>query len=618
MKPRIFAYSAIFFLALGLLFGCANRGSGPQGGPRDEQPPKVMKQNPKQGSTNFGKKTIVVEFDENITVDNIAENLVISPPQQHQPNVQAINKKLTIQFEDTLESNTTYSLDFGNAIVDNNEKNVLENFVISFSTGDEIDTLGVSGIILDAENLNPLSGITAGIHPAASFSDTTLQTTVFRRIGRTDKDGNFTIQNVRPGTYRLFGLGDNSRDNIYQQGEGIAICDSLITPVIEFRMQSDTVWKDSLTIDTVKWREIVERKPDSIVLLYFKEEYTRHYLQKLERPKDNRFTLLMGAPPVELPSVRLIPDTMHPEINVDSARLFVQLNAARDTINCWLTDSTLILTDTLYAEVTYLKSDSLFRLQTQVDTLRALFRRPKETKAQKKKREQEQAQAKVKYANITASLPSALDITSAMRIKSETPLAVVDTQRIHVFQVIDTVRTPVQCELQADTVGIGILLRHAWSPDTHYELLTDSAAFIDIYNQPSKQIKAQTKTKSLEEYATIVVEIKPYMPNVILQFLNGKDQPVREMPASPDGAKFEHMAPGDYYLRMIVDANGDGKWTTGELKSGRQPEQVFYFPGKLSMRANWDFHEIWDYTSVPLTRQKPKAIKGVAKKDEKN
>lgn len=617
MKFKIVKYCSLLLCFVAAIQGCANRGAGPQGGPKDETPPKVVKQNPAQGSTNFQKKNIVVEFDENITVDNIMDNLVISPPQQKQPNIQAINKRLIIQFEDTLESNTTYTLDFGNAIVDNNEKNVYENFVVSFSTGEEIDTLGIGGVIIDAENLNPLSGITAGIHPAAAFNDTSLQTTVFRRIGRSDKEGNFFIQNVRPGAYRIFGLGDGSRDNMYQQGEGLAMIDSLVTPTLETKILTDTIWKDSLTIDTIRTRETVVRKPDSLILRYFKEEYVHHYLQKLERQKDNHFTLMFSAPQSQMPTVRLVADTLHPERNVEGAELIVQSNAMRDTISYWLTDSALILTDTLYAEVTYLKSDSLFELQTQVDTLRALFRRPKETRAQKKKREQESAVQTVKYANMSANIPSALDVTADMRIKSETPIANVDTQKIKLTQKVDTMSVPVKFTFQPDSTAIGMLIKHDWQPDTQYELTVDSAAFIDIYGQPSKQIKAKTKTKSLEEYATIVIEITPYIPNVIIQMLNAKDAPVRSAAALPGGTLFEHMTPGDYYLRMIVDADGNGKWTTGELKTGRQPEEVFYFPSKLSLRANWDFHEIWDYKAVPLLKQKPRAIRGVTKKDDK-
>lgn len=613
MKRQYIIFLLVLLLAV---WGCANRGAGPQGGPKDDMPPKVVKQNPKQGSTNFAKKTITVEFDENITLDNLADNLVISPPQQSQPKVQAINRKLTIAFEDTLESNTTYTLDFGNAVVDNNEKNVFENFVISFSTGDEIDTLGISGTIINAENLDPVAGIVAGIYPAEIYSDTTLSTTVFSRIGRSNKEGRFAIQNIHPGTYRLFALGDNSRDNIYQQGEGLALYDSLVTPYIHSTMRTDTVWADSVTIDTIRTREAFVREPANVLLRYFREDYTRHYLHKMERPQDNLLKLIFSTTPAQMPSMRLLPDTLHPERDFASVRVFEQHNATHDTISYWLIDSTAILSDTLYAEVSYLKSDSLYQLQPQTDTLRSIFRRPKETRAQKRKREQEEQLGSIKYTNLSVQSGSTLDITADIRIKADVPVAEYDTSKIHLKETIDSTSVALPYEIVRDTASLALLLRYPWQPEHLYELSTDTAAFTDIYGLPSKPVKSKTKIKSLEEYATIIIEIQPYIPNVILQFLNAKDEPVCQKPALAGGTKFEYMKPGDYYLRMIVDENGDGRWTTGDLQSWRHPEMVYYFPGKLTLRANWDFHEMWDYTAVPLLRQKPKAIRGVAKKEE--
>lgn len=614
---RIFCYQpyqrmmkklSLILITVLCIIACANRGAGPQGGPKDETPPKVVKQNPAPGTTNFAKKTITVEFDENVTLDNIADNLVVSPPQKRQPEVQAINRKLTITFDDTLQANTTYSLDFGNAIVDNNEKNVLENFVISFSTGDVIDTLAISGTILNAENLNPMAGIVAGIYPAQTFADTTLSTTVFQRIGRSDKQGHFSIQNISEGTYRLFALGDVSRDNIYQQGEGIALYDSLITPSVRQVVKPDTIWRDSTTIDSIVSRGKTQRLPDDVILMYFKEDYTRHYLQKIERQRDNAITAIFGAPTPQQPQLRLLPDTLHPERDFSNVTFYTQYNATKDTITLWLIDSVAINADTLYTEISYLKSDSLYNLQTQTDTLRSIFRRPKETKAQKRKREQEEAQQKVRYANISAAVGATKDITAPMRIKSEVPVNTYDTALIHLYNIVDTTKIAVPYTIVRDTASLALLINADWQPEQEYQLIADTAAFTDIYGLYSKEIKAKTKIKSLEEYATIIIEIQPFVPNVVLQFLNTNDEPVRTMTAEPQGTKFLHMTPGDYYLRMIIDSNADGKWTTGDITTQRHPEQVYYFPAKLTLRANWDFHELWNYNAVPLLKQKPKAL----------
>ena len=166
------------------VYSCANKGPGPTGGPKDETPPRVMKSVPENGAMNFSKQEIQVDFDENISLEKVTEEVVVSPPQQKAPDIRAQGKRLVVAFEDTLESGTTYTIDFGNAIVDLNEKNPLSGYTFSFSTGGDIDTLAIAGILINAEDLNPVSGIIVGIY--AEHDDSVFTQKPFLRIGKTE------------------------------------------------------------------------------------------------------------------------------------------------------------------------------------------------------------------------------------------------------------------------------------------------------------------------------------------------------------------------------------------------------------------------------------------------
>lgn len=222
-------------------------------------------------------------FDELVQLDKPSENVIITPPQMQLPVIRAAGKKVVVELKDTLKENTTYTIDFTNSISDNNEKNVFENFSFAFSTGDVIDTLEVSGILLNAENLEPMPGITIGLHK--NLEDSAFVKLPFDRTSRTNDKGQFTIRNISPGSYRIFGLNDVNRDYKFDQpGEEIAFNDSIIIPSLELTTRQDTLWKDSLTIDTIRTVAYTRYFPDDIELRLFKEDFVRQYLLKPELP----------------------------------------------------------------------------------------------------------------------------------------------------------------------------------------------------------------------------------------------------------------------------------------------------------------------------------------------
>ena len=229
-------------------------------------------------------------FDELVQLDKPSENVIITPPQMQLPVIRAAGKKVVVELKDTLKENTTYTIDFTNSISDNNEKNVFENFSFAFSTGDVIDTLEVSGILLNAENLEPMPGITIGLHK--NLEDSAFVKLPFDRTSRTNDKGEFTIRNISPGSYRIFGLNDVNRDYKFDQpGEEIAFNDSIIIPSLEQTTRQDTLWKDSLTIDTIRTVGYTRYFPDDIQLRLFKENFVRQYLLKPERQQENLLTI---------------------------------------------------------------------------------------------------------------------------------------------------------------------------------------------------------------------------------------------------------------------------------------------------------------------------------------
>ena len=200
---RTFYNAALAIWAFAALSGCAAIGN-PDGGPYDETPPKITNTHPENGATGYDGHKVTIDFNEFIKLENANEKVVISPPQIEQPEIKVVGKKIQVELFDSLKPNTTYSIDFADGIVDNNEGNPLGDYCFRFSTGDAIDTLEVSGYVLNAEDLEPIKGITVGLH--SDLSDSAFITKPFERVSRTDGDGHFTIRGIAPGTYRIYFL----------------------------------------------------------------------------------------------------------------------------------------------------------------------------------------------------------------------------------------------------------------------------------------------------------------------------------------------------------------------------------------------------------------------------
>ncbi len=646
------------FIATLTLVSCANRGVGPQGGPKDETPPMMLLETPANGSVNVRPRTIEIAFNEYVQLDKVSENVLISPPQQRPPKVTAVGKRVRVEFEAPLDAekdsakmqaqkhtkdnlwlldSTTYTIQFGSAICDYTEKNPIEDYTFAFSTGPVIDTMMIGGLMLNAEDLNPISGITVGLHPVygEQANDTLFTTTPFERIGRTDVDGYFSIVNMKHGDYHLYGLNDVSRDYIYQPGEGIALYDSIVTPHCYRDMVTDSIWRDSISevwtegvwvrdtitlLDTVITREATIFEPFNLLLTYFQEDKQRHYFSRVLREKQHFFTLYFAAPQDSLPVIRPLSPRAD-SVTTDTAFVdwlpytMLQTNPTHDTITYWLTDSLAISQDTLMFEMRYMKSDSLYQLQPQIDTIRAIYRAPRISEKAKAKMAENKQQT---FVEVKTNAQSSFEIYHPLEVRFATPVKQIEVDSLHFYQVVDTIQKPIAFTFTpADSSYMRYVINHPWEASAKYELVVDSAAFRDIYDNVNNRTKASLTIRSLEEYSTLRVKVEPFDTTVMIQVLDEKDQPIRTERATSKGTLFKHLAPKSYYLRMFLDKNGDGKWTTGDYLTRRQPEPVFYFSNKLTLRANWDFEETFRYLDKPIEDQKPQELRKDASEKKK-
>ena len=612
-----------------LLAGCANRGIGPQGGPKDETPPKVLKETPENGTLNYHGKRVEIVFNEYLQLDDVSKHVLISPPQQHPPEVKAVGKKISLRFEEPLKDSTTYTIDFGNAIGDFHEKNILKGYTLSFSTCSVIDSLEVNGYIVNAEDLNPISGIIIGIQE--NLDDSAFSTIPFTRVGKTDANGHFYVKNIREADYRIYGLGDVSRDYVYQPGEGLAFTEDIIHPYCHTEMEPDTVWKEridtiettvgdsvilepkvSRVVDTIKYDKYTYYEPNDLILWYFKEDKTRQYFQRCFREKQHFFRLQFGAPQDTLPIIRALRPSEVDSTKSDSAWVdwtqyaVLQVNEGKDTIIYWLTDSAVIKQDSLIMEMTYMKSDSLYNLVPQTDTVFAVYRAPRisdKAKALMEKRKKQPVLA------VNSNASAKFDVYNDFILSFPTPVKEFEADSLHLFHKIDTVYHPIKFTIEpVDSAYLRYRILYPWKPEQQYELRIDSAAFRDVYGVTNHACKQQMMVKSLEEYSTLTVKLTTYDDRARLQLLDRNEKIIKELPASRAGTKFEYVGPNTYYLRLYIDENGDGKWTTGDWATHRQPEPVYYFPSKLPLRANWEFEEDFDYMAVPQLDSKPQEL----------
>lgn len=601
-----------------VVYSCASMGN-PDGGPYDEEPPKFVRSTPKPFAINSKEKKVTIEFDEFIKLEKAAEKVVVSPPQLEQPEIKASGRKVVVGLVDSLRPNTTYTIDFADAIVDNNEGNPLGNYAFTFSTGTTIDTMEVSGTVLSASDLEPVKNIQVGLH--SDLSDSAFMKKPFDRVSRTDSRGHFSIRGIAPGKYRIYALMDGNQNYLFDsKTEMIAFSDSIIIPAMEDAMRQDTIWKDSLTIDTIKSVGYTRFLPDDIILRAFKKENDRQYLTRSERDKENHFVLTFSARADTLPTLK--------GLNFDERDAFIIEKTDRnDSICYWIKDSLIYQMDTLEIQMDYLATDTLDRLVPQTDTL---FLANKLTRAEREKLEAKAAEEKekerkkkekkgekiepepTKFLTLNVDAPSAFDLDRNVYLSFDEPVASIDTAAIHMEIKKDSLWEEIPFLFVSDSVlprKYEILAE--WEPEKEYQLSIDSMAFKGVYGLHTNKVKQTMKVKKLNEYGTILLNITGADSTAVVELLDGSGKVLRQQRITPQNtADFYYLNPGTkFYIRLFNDRNGNGVWDTGKYSEHLQPEEVYYFPKVWEMKANFDFEENWNINAVPVEKQKLDEIK---------
>lgn len=596
---------SLFVVAAALLLAaCASIGR-PEGGPRDMTPPVMVSSTPAPGSVNVSNGRIDIIFDENITLDDPMNKIVVSPPQKKQAQISSNGRRVRITLRDTLRDSTTYTVDLADAVRDLNEGNILDGLAIDFSTGPSIDTLMISGIVFEGRTLEPAQGMIVGVY-STPVADTALTTLPMDRITKTNALGRFTIRNLKPGSYRVFAINDLNHDFHWDRSEDIAFLDRDISPSTMAVEVTDT-FTDAAGNDSLVTRPATRFLPDDILLTWFNENYKPLYLVKHERPDARRLTLEMSTRSDSLPQLTLL-NTVRAGARLDREAV-LQSSPGLDSLTYWLRDTTLIGSDTLKIAARYLHTDTLDNITFTTDTLTFALR---QAKKKKKRDEETDSVPKLEFVNIGISSRQPQDLNIPLLFETSAPTASIDSAGFRIEELVDSIWMPVAAKIPSPPDSLQpmrLLTEMTWKPKTKYRVTIDSLAVTDIYGNHNRPFVQEVSTHAIEDYAALFFNIGDLGSDSAIVELLSSDKPVRLEPVRNGVATFEYVTPGAYYARLFIDRNHNGRWDTGSVADTVQPEDVFYFSKKLNLKKNWDVEQQWNIYETPVDLQKPEDIK---------
>ena len=590
-----------------IMAACASMGR-PEGGPRDEEPPVFMGSTPAPGALDVKSNKITIRFNENVQVSDPLTKVVISPAQVTTPLITAAGKNIVVELRDTLIPNTTYTVDFSDAIKDLNEGNVIDGFSFAFSTGPYIDTLQISGMVLQASNLEPAQGMLVGVY--SNLADSVISTLPMERITKTNQLGQFTIRNLKEGTYRLFALKDNNRDWHWDRSEDVAFMDVTVSPGVSNINVSDTL-KAVDGSDSIVERISAVYTPDDVLLTWFNEDYKVQYMLRNDRVDRNRLSFLFNAPSDTFPEITIANGLYEGRKLTD----FAVLNAVatRDTLEYWLTDSVLIKQDSLLVSARYLRTDTSDNLSWTTDTLKMFIRSSakKANDSKKKKKDEKKDEPEINFLNFR-NRSSSLEVYQELQFFASQPITSIDKSMIKLEERVDTEWVELEPPVfvcRDSLKPLNYVAEYEWIPGSKYRLTVDSAAVVGVYGEWNNTTKAEFTVRDEEEYSVLDFTISGVEGPAFVELLAQNDKPVFSEPVVDGRAVFKHLLPKVYYARLIVDADSNGVYTEGSLSLNRQPEEVYYYPKKINIRKKWNVEQSWNVTEMPLDQQKPFDIK---------
>ena len=589
---------------------CAQVGS-PSGGPRDEDPPQVVESDPPNYSTRFIEKKIEITFDEYIVLDNVNQELIVSPPMEEKPEVKLRKKTVIIQFEESLKENTTYTFNFGNAIKDLHEGNKLQNFEYVFSTGDVLDSMSVKGTLKYAETLEkPEDPVSIMLY--TDLRDSVPLTEIPMYVGRSDDSGVFSVNNLRPDTYKVFALKDGNNNFLFDvPSEEIAFLDTTLRVNADFvrqllgieaqdstEMPADTLstFEDSPSISEnfllmpedstgTASDTIPDTGPDLnsiyVDLMLFTELSEIQYLSDYDREDRRRLQMVFALPLTDTFEYNFI------KPGAEEIRYLEYYSAQKDSLTLWLLDSVHYLMDTLGVALKYTAKDTSDQYVAIGDTLVFTY---KETTSKRKKKDDTETKEVLSVSTIRNR--GFQDLHLDLNLNLDFPLEQVTDSLIKLFHIPDSVELPIPFSVEADSVLLNqAKLSANWESASAYRMVILPGAISSIYPLEHDTIDVNFETRDKEFYGQILLTLQNVNHRVLVQLLNKKNV-VSEMEVDEDGQYvFPNLAPREYSFKFIHDLNENGRWDTGKYMKKLQPEPVEFLPGNIDVRSNWD-HDV--------------------------
>jgi hypothetical protein len=588
MKSSIFekiAYGltgAVFLLFL--CSRCASTQAGPSGGPKDTIPPVLLKTSPQEKATFFNGKKIALTFNEYIALKEVSKNVVVSPPSLRKPVVQRRGKDIQVVFQDTLLQNRTYTIDFGKSLADNNEGNLYPPYRFIFSTGGIIDSMAFTGIVRDAYTLDPVENTTVMLYE--NLSDSAVYKELPVAIARTDSWGYFSVQNITPQTYRMYALEDKNSNYRYDAGsEKIAFLNTLAVPEHTVSMLP--------VITDVKDTAALEARPVERILLASAENVRKQFLVEYPQLGKRQFQLVFNQ---HYPVI-----TCFMVDGINESDYVVQPSRFRDTLTYWLTSATV--PDTLRAVIEYFKTDSLNNLSITEANLRFSLKKDDQAAQDKNKKNKNDTVKEIPKLQPKIKFNEQLGMNRGVSISFDALPVRIDTAKITLFKIDEKKnRAKENFRWLPDTASLlHFQVQAKWSTVTNYELEVLPDAFSDVYGLANDTIVTKFTTPNPDKFCHITFDLSNVSTHYILQILTAKkDRVLREAFIDKAGkTTFEYLPSGEYHVRFIEDANGNGVWDACKMSTKTQPEKVVFmrFSGTseaLLLRENSELEQSVD------------------------
>jgi len=525
---------SILFLGLTLLafWQCARRGA-PTGGPKDITPPILLKTEPDNLSTNFDSEKIRLYFDEYIKLQDVQNQLIVSPPLKNIPEIKPLggpSKFIEITLKDTLRENTTYTINFGQSIVDNNEGNPNSFLTYVFSTGDVIDSLSLSGVVKDAFDRDPDQFVSVMLYEIDSiYNDSTVYKFPPNYLANTgDSLPFFQLRNLKAGKYKVFAIKDEGKNYVFDQ-----------------RADKMAFLEDTITLPT-----------DTLLLLNLFKEVPNYASSVPSYVAKNRIVFGYTG---NGDSIQIKPLTQLP----DSVKTLIQKERDKDTLNYWLTPTDI---DSIVFTVSneQFKVLDTFTVKTRKLPLDSLKLKPSHT--------------------------SKINFEEQFHLAANTPLVQVDTSFI---QIMDKDSIVVDFNARLDSIENKVDMDFNLQEEQRYGLTFLPGAFEDFFGMQNDTLNVRLSTDKYTDLGNMNLTVSGDVRYpIIVQLTDGKGKLQREqIGTDPTPFAFKNLNPGKYGIRVIFDENENGKWDTGNYLKKIQPERISYFPDIIDVRANWEMEQ---------------------------